>query len=422
MRRIPAHIDSKLRSTRQTKAANADPSLDLWIGRPTTPLVDETFLERQTVPVSGGGITRTDIAVAHPIAGKGNTQIHIAFVQNGVAKVVKAAHKTRMDAHVWADTGFYEPASDVAIAYDGTMPKATSGYEEFKTGREPWVFWVDDGALYARHLNANEPDVTLAEDNCTAVTAVRAMWSEVGRFDFGLVVFFILAGSIYYRQLIGGEWTDAAPVLFGPSGAAYVEIAANRTWDYRIALQAKTTGGTVYELFTQFEGLAKQTTEHMEVRANAVGDIKRINFKNTTETEHLSVSANVSSEFIYGLSSMPVTAANADNGDGDWGYVVTILVDYPVQNVESNISAFSIVDSNGTAFTVIAAEASQDGKTITLNAVDFNNAVGNITVSYAPGTVQSPAAAMEAWSIAFAPENLVPSLVGPPEPVELWNL
>ena len=54
--------------------------------------------------------------------------------------------------------------------------------------------------------------ITLAENNATAISAVRAMWSDVPGFDFGLCLFMILNGAIYVRQLINGEWYDAEVV------------------------------------------------------------------------------------------------------------------------------------------------------------------------------------------------------------------
>ena len=55
--------------------------------------------------------------------------------------------------------------------------------------------------------------------------------------------------------------------------------------------------------------------------------------------------------------------------------------------------------------------------------VDFNAAYEKtLTVTYTPGTVQSPAAAMEAWTITFTPAGLVPTTVPAPTVTEVANI
>ena len=109
MRSIPSDIASKLAMTKQTKANSADPSASIWIGRPTTPLTTDVFLEKQTV-LTGASITDTSVAVCHPRQGAANTKINIAYIASGVAHVVTAATKTKVSNHIWVDSGFSEAA------------------------------------------------------------------------------------------------------------------------------------------------------------------------------------------------------------------------------------------------------------------------------------------------------------------------
>ena len=420
MRRINASMEKRLNQRVQTHSTGAAPSTDLWISRPTTALTQAQFLERQTVTATGS--SDLSIAVCHPRFGASNNRIYIAYIQDGAAKVSTSRTYVRMDAHIWVDTGFEESAQAVSIAFDGRMPKNRAGQIEFLTEDKPWVFWVDDGALYARKLGS-EATATLAESGCTDVSAVRAMWSEVGIFDFGLCVFFLLSGTIYYRQLIGGEWMDAAPVSFGPEGVTWVEIAAQRTWDYRVALQAKASDGAIYELITQYMGVGKQLTEHIEAHVKAEASYIAVDYTDARIHEHIEASVNPSAKRIYALSSVPVSAANVDDGTGNYGTIVHVGLDYPVSNVDGNSANFILTDGNGDTYTCTNSEASEDGMTLILTFVDFNPAEGTtLTVDYVPGTIQSPATAMEAFSFTFAPENLVAPNIPAPEPIEAWNL
>lgn len=423
MRIIPLDISNKIHSRIQTLANECNPVLDARICRPETPLVNEVYLERQTV-LNGVNATDVSVAVTHPSFGYNyaNTKIFLAYISGGVLRVQTAAGKVRMQNHVWTDMGIEIPASACSIVLDGTMPKNHKGEVEFITDTDPWLFWVADTVLYGQKIGTDEP-VILAETNCTDVSAVRAMWSSVGGFDFGLVVFFIIEGKLYYRQLINGEWMDAEVVSYGPSDVAWAEVATFRTWDYRIGVQAKTTTGAVYELYTQFMGVGKQLTEHLKV--DVIPNASNIPIKhiNTQNNEHIDTEVSVYGKRIYGLSSIPISAINVDDGTGNYGLIIHVTLDYPVTNVYGNNDRFLLKDGNGNSYSCTDASVSDDGLTLLLTFVDFNLAYGtDVTVEYTPGTILSPATAMDAFAFTFTPENLEPPYIPVPEPIEAWNL
>ena len=427
MRSIPSDTASKLAMTKQTKANSADPSASIWIGRPTTPLTTDAFLEKQAV-LTGASITDTSVAVCHPRQGAANTKINIGYIDAGVAKVVTASAKTKMSSHAWINSGFSEPATAISIAYDGTMPKNDQGKVEFVTESQPWVFWVYNGAMYARKLGSSTT-VTLAESNCTDVSAIRAMWSEVGGFDFGLVVFFLLSGTIYYRQLIDGEWADAETVTFGPSGVTWTSIAAFRTWDYRVGVQGKTSTGDLYELFTQFMGIGKQTVEHLEIKSvKATGAMTEVHYSDTSENEHIEMSVSAGALYggLYSTAVPTITNVyNVDNGSGDYGKqaVLTFDVHLVAAEVAAQHSAFTIVDANSIIYTASTATLGSDGKTVTLTFTDFNNASGTCQAKYTPGTVTTMAGtSMATVAKSFTPTGLVPTAIPAPEVVEVTNI
>jgi hypothetical protein len=92
VRSIPSDIASKLTMLKQTRANSADPSASIWIGRPTTPLTTDVFLEKQAV-LTGASITDTSVAVCHPRQGAVNTKTHIAYISEGVAHAIVAIIK-----------------------------------------------------------------------------------------------------------------------------------------------------------------------------------------------------------------------------------------------------------------------------------------------------------------------------------------
>lgn len=434
MRTIPSSLDSKFKKLVQAESTKAAPAVDLWISRPVVPLVNDYFLEQQAIG-NGNNVTALDIAVANPRHRRQSTKIYIAAVENGRAKVVSSPFRQAMETHVWTDSGFSERAEDVALAFDATMKNDTRGRSEFVTDELPWVFWVNSGALYGQQLGSNEI-LTLAEANCTKCTAIRAAGSALGGFDYGLCLFFLLNGEIYVRQRMNGEWMDAEPVSFGP-GVVWRDIAASRSWDYRVVLQAMATDGTVYELFTQYMGIGQRSAEHIELRnATASGNLTEIGKTDVFNAEHIEV-ANVDAGALYGglysmdlpsfrsAKNVPVDALDEEGvAYQDWGKVVLVEIDVHLEpvSVASNVARFVLTDSKGRSFVASSAEPiNADGLTLQLTFADINMASGECTISYNPGTVSTMyGLTAEAMSVAFTPENLVAPEGKPPEPVEAF--
>jgi hypothetical protein len=127
MRSIDPVLLSRLRSLQQTYANNADPMAIVWISRPTIPLKNPEFLERQLIRASAD-ITDVAIAACHPIMYRPVTKLYAGYVSNGFARVESAVAREAMAAHEWFDTGFHEPASAIAIEFDGRM-RGTGGAE-----------------------------------------------------------------------------------------------------------------------------------------------------------------------------------------------------------------------------------------------------------------------------------------------------
>ena len=427
MRNISNSILKKLNS--RVQAGKNKLSASLWVGRPVTPLVEDRFLEKQNA-FQNNGISAIDISICRPQIMRGATYVYVAYIESGIAKVKRARYREDMADHIWEDVDFQEEAIDVSICFDGTMPKSISGYVEFVTETEPWIFWVNNaGTLYGKKLGQEEP-ILLAETNCSKVSSVRAMWSDYGNFDFGLVIFFLLNGKPYYRQLSNKEWFDAEVISFGPD-TTYSDIAAFRTWDYRIGIQVKSTDNKFYELFTQFMGVGRQNAEHitlsdLEVKTNAI-ELTRHNSK--SNDEHVTLS-NLEVPTLYrGLYSLSVPkfieAYNIKDENEDWGTTVVVKLDVHIvkEQVESLYSQFVLVDSTNVRYTPSGAILHDDGKTITFTFMNFNNAIGTCKIQYFPGTIKSMAGiSMESAYINFTPENLVPVSIPVPEVEEIWNL
>lgn len=421
MRVIPHDISDRVARTMQTAANNANPSADIWISRPNTALVSDAFLERQKI--FDTPVTDASIAVCHPRFKADNTMIFIGYVSDGKARVISALTKSKMDEHTWLNHDFEEDADSVSIAFDGVMKMGVDDKIEFVTETSPWIFWTSEGVLYAQKLDSDvEPEV-LAVANCTDVSAICASDSATSSFNFGLIVFFVLAGTLYYRQLIGGVWMDGVPVSYAPINI--VEIAAFRTWDHRVGVQMKTEDGKIHEIYTQYMGIGKRNTEHIGLDVRATGRYTAIQYHDTSTTEHVEVgNVTASGGMLWGISSIPLEVRNVDNGEGNYGYFVEVTFDRFVTNVENQNGAFSLVDTvSGISYICMDTNISEDGLVMTLEFMNFNLSEGNdLVLSYTPGTIQCIVAKLDAFECRFTPTNLVRPDVPIPEPISAVSL
>ena len=269
MREISAELLRRLKSPRQTAAENAAPRAILRVSKKTIPLLDASALKK-TVLGTFPTLTAVDVAARHRREDADCDRVYVGFVADGVGRVIWSPMLTTGLANSWSRLSFSAEAVDVAVAFNGTMPRKTDGTMQFVCEEEPWIFWATPEGSCLGKKEGSALITRLAESNCTAVSAVRAVWSRVGSFDFGLVVFMVLAGKLYYRQFLRGGWTDAEPVSFGPEGVEWADVSVRRTQDFRLVLSCRTTEGDVYELFTQFQGIGKQGTEHLELSDAAV--------------------------------------------------------------------------------------------------------------------------------------------------------
>lgn len=431
MRNVPAALQPKLNNPMQIPSENAQPRLDAWITRPQTQIVDSNFLERQKIKT--GTITATDVAVRHTKFGQESDRVYVGYVSGGTAKVVSSEYAELIERHVWEDSGFSETATDIALAFDATGKRDLFDRSEYLTKDAPWVFWIDaNGALLGRVLSDSGDPVTLAESACTAVTAVRASYNEISDFDFGLCVFFLAGGLLFYRQYIEGTWYDAVTVTKLPDGVTITDIAASRTWDYRIVLQFLTSDMYLYELYSQYGGIGTRNQEHIEIGdIKAQGELTRIYYTDAKSgDEHIEIaSINANGALLYAYTATPVKAYNTDTDDasGNYGYFVNVTFSHALHDAEGKNQLFTMTDTNGNIFGCISVKEIYNGMGLRLEFLDFNVAAKaeNLTLTYtAPLSegVMSPVVPLESFDITFVPEFLVAPDVPAPAISEVTNI
>ena len=368
--------------------------------------------------------TDVSIAVNHPLFGDSSTEVFLSYISNGRVRILRTEPRSKMESHIWTDTGETEMATAHALTYDGYMPKNARGVSEFITIGDPYLFWVRNGELWVRQLGSDDK-TPLAIDGVTDVTAIRAPWATIDRFDFGLVAFYIQAGEIWYRQFKNDIWYDPIKVDFNPGSSKWVSIVSSRTWDYRVVIQAKDAKGGVYELITQFLSLGKDSLEHVDItEVHAEVNMIDVNKINLEAREFIDIS-NVDS-FVrpVGIQSPRILSVKNIEVGGDWGKALVVEFDnyLDVDSVNENATSFSLIDSYGVEYGVSSVDMVKGDLIGIFKFADFNNAYGECTFNYTPGSAKTLIDGdVDYMSYKFTPINLKPTSKPLPEVEVIWN-
>ena len=423
MRTLSNDMLAKIAMRHQTIAADANPNVSLRISRRDTILRDMAFCEKVKVrKTTVNAITDADVAVQHPNYGRENTKIWVAYIQNDKLVVRWSYDREDITETSWNVINLDLPATACAIGFDSIVEKNARGIEEFVTTTDyPFVFYVDpDGALHYVVLGGAIIDELLAGENVTDVSVVRGPSGLYGARNFGLTVFFLMSGALYYRQFINGVWYNAEQVTVGPSGVTYSKIDAFNTWDYRVGVQVLDTDGNLYMIYSYTEGIGVRGVEHLETEVDVNVALVGIEYHTTQAIEHIETSVSTNAALLYGFSVVPLSIENVEDSEENWGTTIEITFDYPVHSDGLTAAMFSLVDSRGNnyvceSFSIPGGES----RRLTLVFADFNLAglASNVTLTYtkpSSGGLMSPAVQTDTFSETFVPTNLVPPPIDPP--------
>lgn len=389
--------------------------------KPRTP-----FLERQKIR-NIGNVTAISVAARRINMVRKSDRIYIAYVQNGHGKLVYADYNLNIAGHAWIDTTFDVEADDIEIAFNGRCYSNGPEGKEFVTQPNPWIFWIKNGECRGKVIGSSGDDQFAAE-NCTKISAICDFSKDAYNEGYGFILFMIISGQIYYRQLLGNGWTDAELVNFGPPGVTWTDLHAFRTWDYRVGIQAITNTGEIYELFSQFEGIGRTSTEHINISAKANGRLIALQFYNGYETEHISVNAAFTSLYggLYEINTpIILDIYNIENENHDWGKIVVFSFNRHLnpEMVAAQPSTFIFIDSRGIQYTPTYAHLDDTGKNVIAEFADFNSAYGVCIGSYIPGSVKTMAGyTLIEVSYTWTPQNLTPPAIPLPEVVYIENI
>ena len=259
MRAIPSLLLDKIQQAYQTIHGNAEPHLDIFIGREADYL---TALERFFVITiqPGQTLNRIDIAAARPDPYHLPTELTIVYLVDDDAYVAT----TPLPVHPkskWTIQEALGKGIDVSIEFEGYWVRRERAKENFEDPRksrislvtvgEPWYFVTrPDGSLEGRHGSGSW--TTLVAEGVTRIDAIGG-WKglRVPHDDQGLVLAYIKNGVVCYRNRATQEdlsiiWETERVVAELPTGVDNLSLF--RTNDYRIGFLAEVAGEIYWSL------------------------------------------------------------------------------------------------------------------------------------------------------------------------------
>jgi len=430
---IPSTLLDKLQQSMQTIGNNAQPRMDIIAEKAARYLNIGDFLQPRTIR-TGNSLGRLDICIRREDKNEEPTEVVMIYIENDIAKVATLPYISTPDDEFEYQYNF-GPATSVACDFDGRFQIIddrsgiyfdTSICWALVSMGEPYFAVINDGDLTLYH--GTDDPFPLIEDGTAVECSLLRGWKSVTSVltDQGLICAYIKTDTAAYYQAYCEQedgsyiWENEQQLTaFGTPVAA---LAMFRAADYRTGFMAEVSGNILFMVTDRcWSGMAIMP-EYLSARTSMTVGVLEVTYWDTkSDDENISVESNMTVVVLWGIDQTILLAENIDDGSGNYGYKVRLTWDYLLGNVAAQTSAFTLTDSAAHTFTENAITQISD-TVIDVTFKNFNNAVGDCTVHYTPGTMTGEAGqSLGATSKSFIPTGLVPFEVIPPVPTGIIN-
>lgn len=413
MREIETELLTRILKNVQSVQNDNAPTVEIIVSRANTPILRPEYWQESIVTENA---TATCTSVAVKKTGRKITDVYVAYVAGGALTVKRAVFALPITRMVWETVETIEGAVECAIEFDGTFRRIERKVE-FRTDDVPYLFYTTAaGALMYGLVGADTYD-TLVASGVSNLDAVMGVESQYGEISQGLICFYVIAGAVYYRQLIDGVWQGQETVTIAPANA--VSVKAERLFDYRVVLHVTDNTGALYEVFSKMEASGWISQDHISVSLTTLSRMVNIRYLTANDPdERITVSLITACRIRYAISPVMVYAENINNGEDDFGYKIRVTFDERVYDPDTE---FILTDSATGSWGCTSAIKISDW-IMELEFLNFNNAEGICQLSYTSGSLMGEVVPVEAGFVFFTPINLVPFAVDPPVVVSIENI
>ena len=431
MRSIPSDLQSKINQAFQTIHGNNAPHMDIIAQKVTKYLTEGTFLQARTIR-TGNSLGPLDICIRREDVNADPTEIVMAYIENGTAKVATLPYVHTPDQQF---TYRYTigPAVDVACDFDGRWYKITdrtgiyfdtSIIWALQTFGEPYLVRVmTDGTLHIQQGQSGA-SLQLTDSGVSKVSCLRG-WKNtyLWNHDQGIIVAYIRSGAVCYRNYAQQPpdqpalWENERTITEFATPASNVSIF--RTNDYRVGILAEISGAMHWTLTNR--NWATMAIESHTISAAITGvtvALLPVTYTDIYHEHHISATlTDVDVTLLWAMPENSFTqASNADN----------VTVNATCEHFLTALTAtdFEIRDTLNTLFSVTAI---QQGATVydiilTVDNLNFSEP-GDLTLKFlGTGTTLGEAGQnVDPFEITFTPTGLEYVASAAPEVEAIYN-
>lgn len=362
---------------------------------------------------------KSSLAFSKPyIYGDANATI-IGYIENNIAHIAKV---NIQQPEILQPIATLERALDISVCFDARWSYQNGLYKYYTIG-EPYIATIDAGnKLYIRYGVGGVPEVLAS--GVSEVMLVRG-WKHTSILtdDQGLCAIYLKEYFLYSK-----EYVQSADGSFGWTAETRIDIplpsiknfTAYRTTDYRIVIIA-SDGKQAYTCAST--RMWPGTAIKHEVLSYSTKMESKVTFKPIATIEgylaetigYKTRQSSFTSDYMYNQPQRS-TAINTD------GYNIYLgLTNMPVSyDLANNLRYLSIKDSTGMPFGIVSIE--YGFPYLHLEMLDFNNAIGDVTIKYEYGWSKPDSTEIEAFEVTFTPINLVPEVPDPPVITTIINV
>ena len=426
MRQIGPDLLLKLNSNEQTSANKSEPKMSVQVSRARTTVMDSTYWTVETIRTKSG---LGDISLApRRLKSYGRPdRIYEIHVDDGVVSTAIREYPDLLKDG-WQHQFDLGPGYAVAVAFDGDWELWRKKWR-LKTSEKPWIFWVDDNAnLYTQRWDEVDTRVLLS----TGVLKVKAMRGWKNKFyperDQGIVAGYIKSdGFLYYRsycQDITGNQVWEMERKVNEITFQVLNLNLFLLNDYRMGFVVESLSNEIHWLITErnWAGMAVGVETITAAPFNVSVEYDYIEYVEPLHTETIfGAISEVSARLLWAVPYNAILSAeNEPDVENNWGFSITVEFEHGLTTPSP--TDFSLTDENSALFQVLTI-TQISGNTYRFETSDFNNAYGNLSINFAGGgsTKGENEQAMDSFTYAFLPVNLVPTFIPVPEVEEVWN-
>ena len=432
MRGIDSYLRDKISQQNQTIWNNAEHRMSIQLSRARTTVMDSTYWTVETIQTKDG---LGDISVAarrQKAQGRPDKLFNI-HIDNGIVKTATRDYPD-YQKNRWNNQFDLGSGTACAIAFDGYWDLYREKWQ-MVTSETPWLFWVNNGILYAQMWD-DETTRTELSTNVSKVKAIRG-WVNVNiiELDQGVICGYIKDdGKVYYRNFCRQAdetyvWeTEQEVTEFSETS---VNLNLFITNDYRVGFVAENSAGNIKWVISEraWAGLGIVPDNISVAPGQITADFIQLDLHRADAEEQVSVAPGqvlVGTNIIGIQKAMNVAVMLIDEGGQefeDWGWAIEFTTQNPMPGLElSNLTFMDVMANSSIAMSSLEYlgnnryRVSVDPIVVT----GINNVFGDIqmTISNALNPVGS---GYDEESITLKPINLVPEDIPLPEVSEVWN-